>query len=67
MMIDYVEMAKVMYQSYGEYTGNKNYQGLEMPKWSELGGKIQGAWEKAAITAHLYVNRLYIEEEEGKE
>lgn len=41
---DEVTMAKLAYAAYGESTGNKNYQGLPMPDWNDLGAPIQGAW-----------------------
>lgn len=64
MIVNYRVMAQKMYQAYGETTDFKNYQGLEMPQWKDLGPKIQLAWEKAAIAGHLFINRLYIEKED---
>lgn len=42
------ELAKTGYHAYGEFTDFKNYQGLPMPAWEDLPGKIQGAWLAAA-------------------
>jgi hypothetical protein len=46
-MPDMTELAKVGYRAYGETTGFKNYQGLPMPEWDELGETIQAAWVAA--------------------
>jgi len=41
-------LAEMGYCAYSKYTGNKNFQGGEMPKWGSLPEKIQGAWCDAA-------------------
>lgn len=51
---EYMELAaksyaKIGYEAYGESTGNKNYQGLQMPAWKDLPEKIQAAWSAAAV------------------
>ncbi|MEH1790003.1 MAG: hypothetical protein V7L23_31665 [Nostoc sp.] len=45
-----LELAKIGYQSYGQSTDFKNYQGLPMPAWDDLPEHIQVAW-MAAVTA----------------
>lgn len=45
---DQTELAKLAYDAYGEATDHKNYQGLPMPGWDDLGDAIQGAWIAAA-------------------
>lgn len=40
--------ARRAYAAYGAMTGGKNYQGLPMPSWDELGDVIQRAWIAAA-------------------
>lgn len=45
---DQTELAKLAYDAYGEATDHKNYQGLPMPTWDDLGDAIQGAWIAAA-------------------
>lgn len=49
------ELAKVAYAAYGEATGGKNYQGLPMPEWDDLGDAIQYAWVESvrAVRDHL--------------
>ena len=42
------ELAMAAYTAYGDYVEWRNYQGREMPLWTELGDKIQGAWMAAA-------------------
>jgi len=44
----YLNLAKLAYEAYGKTTNNKNYQGLEMPAWQDLGETIQLAWKNAA-------------------
>jgi hypothetical protein len=41
-------LAIIAYQAYGESVEWKNYQGLPMPRWEELGPAIQQAWLDAA-------------------
>lgn len=40
---------KEAYQAYGNYVDFKNFQGNPMPSWNDLGEKIQGAWQAAAL------------------
>lgn len=39
------------YAAYGNVTGNRNYQGLPMPSFDDLGELIQRAWISAAEAA----------------
>lgn len=45
-----IGLAKTAYEAYGISTGGKNYQGLPMPSWDDLGEPIRTAWV-AATTA----------------
>jgi hypothetical protein len=45
-----IELAQAAYEAYGVSTGGKNYQGLPMPSWDDLGVPIRTAWV-AATTA----------------
>lgn len=47
--IDFELLAKKAYHAYGETTNFKNYQGLPMPEWENLGEKIQKAWISVVI------------------
>jgi hypothetical protein len=40
-------IAMLGYRAYGATTGYKNYQGLDMPEWSQLPPGIKGAWINA--------------------
>ncbi len=42
------DLAQVAYAAYGTATDGKNYQGLPMPTWDDLGAPIQDAWRAAA-------------------
>lgn len=44
------DLARKAYTAYGQATGGKNYQGLPMPAFDDLGDTIQHAW-KAAVQA----------------
>lgn len=41
-------LGRIAYAAYGETTGHKNYAGLPMPDWEDLGDRIQQAWINAA-------------------
>lgn len=41
-------LGEVAYAAYGQTTDHKNYQGLPMPQWADLGDTIRQAWENAA-------------------
>lgn len=41
-------LAQMAYHQYGATTGGKNYQGLPMPDYADLGEAIQAAWRAAA-------------------
>ena len=43
-----ISPGQTAYAAYGEVTGGKNYQGLPMPEWSALPGRIREAWENSA-------------------
>ncbi len=47
-LYDQTELAKIAYDAYGEAPDHKNYQGLPMPGWDDLGDAIQAAWISAA-------------------
>lgn len=51
------KLAKEAYEAYGKSTGNKNYLGLEMPKWEALTPAIREAW---CAAARAIVNRVSI-------
>ncbi len=42
-------LAQSAYVAYGRSTGWKNYQGLDMPGWADLGDNIQNAWRVAVV------------------
>jgi hypothetical protein len=44
---DQIRLAKLAYAAYGKTTDHKNYAGLPMPVWDDLGDAIQGAWVSA--------------------
>jgi hypothetical protein len=46
-MPDIDQLAREAYDAYGAVTGHKNYQGLPMPAFDDLGEKIQEAWRAA--------------------
>jgi Protein of unknown function (DUF2829) len=42
------ELAQAAYGAYGAVTDHKNYAGLPMPEWDDLGDTIRNAWIAAA-------------------
>lgn len=54
------ELAREAYKAYGESTGGKNYQGLPMPEWEDLGAEIQTAWVSAVAAV---IDRISEKEE----
>ncbi len=48
-MADLEFLAQAAYRAYGDSTGWKNYQGLDMPRWEDLGEHIQRAWRAAVF------------------
>ncbi len=45
------QLAQEAYEAYGQTTGGKDYQGLPMPEWADLGEQIQNAWRAAVSRA----------------
>jgi hypothetical protein len=43
-------LARAAYDAYGETTDHKNYAGLPMPAFDDLGDTIQAAW-RASVAA----------------
>jgi hypothetical protein len=59
-------IAQEAYEAYSESTGNKNFQGNEMPTWAELPEKIKTAWAVAAqAVASIAQNDLIKAYQEG--
>lgn len=52
MVNDIHALARSAYEAYGRTTDFKNYQGLPMPRWDDLGEAIQLAWTAAAEVAY---------------
>jgi hypothetical protein len=50
-MPDPTHLAKIAYDAYGKTTDYKNFRNEPMPKWENLGAKIQQAWVNAAFAA----------------
>lgn len=50
------QLARIAYEAYGETTGHKNYAGLPMPAWEDLGDTIQTAWVNAAAAVKAEVD-----------
>ena len=56
-----IVLAQTAYEAYGASTGGKNYPGLPMPSWGDLGEPIRTAWV-AAVTE---VVRTLLDEQGG--
>lgn len=49
--VDPVVRAKAAYSCYGDVAGWKNFRGDPMPRWEDLGEKIQNCWIAASAAA----------------
>lgn len=45
------DTARTTFHAYGRATAHKTHDGKKIPKWDDLGEKIQRAWVKAADAA----------------
>jgi hypothetical protein len=45
------DIGRIAYAAYAKHTDGKTYDGRDMPKWEDLGERIQGAWRAAASAA----------------
>lgn len=45
-----LDLGKIGYEAYAEYTGGKTYDGRDMPSWDDV-GNVQNAWAAAAADA----------------
>lgn len=50
MSADLDRLARTAYAAYGGTTDHKNYQGLPMPEFDDLGERIQEAWRNAVAS-----------------
>lgn len=59
MTHDVDALARTAYDAYGQTTDHKNYAGLPMPAFDDLGEKIQEAWRSAvaAVTREVLKSR----------
>lgn len=53
--VTWKEIAESAYKAYAVSTGNKNYQGNQMPEFSALPRPIQIAWEVAVRQSHAVI------------
>lgn len=51
----FTDLAKLAYQAYGDRAEWKNFAGDPMPRWDDLGDRIQGCWEAAAEAVYAVV------------
>ena len=51
-----IDIGRVGYEAYAESTGNKTYDGRDMPKWEELTQRIQDAWRHAGVASMKQVD-----------
>lgn len=42
-----VDLGRVGYEAYGDYTGWKTFDGRDMPHWANLGERVQASWRVA--------------------
>lgn len=47
-------LGQLAYEAYGNVVDWKNYQGLPMPQWRDLGAHIQEAWTAAALEVQAH-------------
>lgn len=50
--MELIDLARKGYEGYASFTGNKTFDGRDMPSWEALPERIQQAW-RAATTAIL--------------
>lgn len=53
-----IPTGQIHYEAYAAHTGWKTFDGRDMPPWSQLGDRIQGAWQAAAAALGVDVERL---------
>lgn len=46
-----MNVGKVAYEAYAQFTGGKTFDGREMPTWENLTDRIRSAWEAASTAA----------------
>lgn len=56
-----VGMARAAYQAYGDEAGWKNFAGQPMPRWEELGPRVQDCWMAATARVRAEVMRALSE------
>lgn len=58
-----IDLARKAYDAYGRVTDHKNYQGLPMPLFDDLGETIQKAWCAAVDAVVNEVVTVYDDDE----
>ena len=48
------ELGQIAYETYANHTGNKTFDGRDMPAWADLNTSIRMAWQQAAEAARRY-------------
>jgi len=50
-----IDIGRIAFEAYGVSVGGKTYNGKDIPKWEDVGKKVQDAWRAAAVAVLQYV------------
>jgi hypothetical protein len=60
-----IDIERIAFEAYGVSVGGKTYDGKDIPKWENVGKKVQDAWRAAAVAVANYLEseRQFLEKE----
>lgn len=51
-----IDIGRIAFQAYSDEMGGKTYDGKDIPKWENVGQKVQDAWRAAGVAVLRYID-----------
>lgn len=52
-----IDIGLIAFQAYNDQVGGKTFDGKDIPKWEEVGKKVQDGWRAAAVAVLQYIGQ----------
>ena len=58
-----LDIGRIGFEAYSVSVGGKTYDGKDIPKWEDVGQRVQDAWRAAGIAILQYIDREQYEKD----
>lgn len=52
-----IDIGLIAFQAYNDQVGGKTFDGKDIPKWGDVGKKVQDGWRAAAVAVLQYLDQ----------